>query len=116
MHQTQSLVAERGVFATNWFAHTPVCCPSRAQFLTGRYFHNLRMPTPAGGCMHVQTAVPGVADKVNPHSFAAHLAREGGYTGAWLGKHLNGNACPREPPPGSSTSGAGSPPARPSEW
>ena len=65
MRRTQELVADAGATATNWFAHTPVCCPSRSQLLTGRYFHNLRMPTPAGGCMHVQTGVAGKDDKVN---------------------------------------------------
>lgn len=94
------VVASQGSFATNWFAHTPVCCPSRAQFLTGRYFHNLRMPRrEPGGCMGVQTGVPGLEDKVSGHSFAKHLG-EVGYTAAWLGKYLNGGACPKEPPPG----------------
>ena len=98
LRQATALIAGKGALASNWFAHTPVCCPSRAQFLTGRYFHNLRMPGPSGGCMHVQTGVPGVEDKVNDHSFAKHLVRDGGYTAAWFGKHLN--TCPKEPPPG----------------
>ena len=99
MNQTLALIAKRGAFATNWFAHTPVCCPSRSQILSGRYFHNLRSSTPASpGCMHVQTGVKGQPDKVNQHSFASYLVRDAGYTAAWFGKHLN--ACPHEPPPG----------------
>ena len=70
LKQAHALIADKGVFAENWFIHTPVCCPSRAELLSGRYFHNLRMPGPSGGCMHVQTSVPGVDDKPNDHSFA----------------------------------------------
>ena len=37
---------KHGTIVTHWFAHTPVCCPSRAEILTGRMFHNLqRRPT-----------------------------------------------------------------------
>eukprot|EP01050_Picozoa_sp_SAG11_P039115 SAG11_NODE_16300_length_551_cov_1.371681_1_plen_95_part_01 len=95
MKQTLELVAAKGMFATNWFIHTPVCCPSRAELLSGRYFHNLRMPTHNGGCMHVQTGIPGLEDKPNEHSFAKYLVGEKGYTAGWFGKHLN--HCPREP-------------------
>lgn len=98
LRKAMSLIAEPGTFGTNMFAHTPVCCPSRAELLSGRYFHNIRMPTPSGGCMHVQTGVPGVEDKPNEHSFAKHLVRELGYTAGWFGKHMN--FCPEQPPPG----------------
>ena len=98
LKQAHALIADKGVFAENWFIHTPVCCPSRAELLSGRYFHNLRMPGPSGGCMHVQTSVPGVDDKPNDHSFAKYLVETRGYVAAWFGKHLN--ACPHKPPPG----------------
>ena len=98
MKQTLQLIAAKGLFATNWFIHTPVCCPSRAELLSGRYFHNLRMPTNSGGCMHVQTGVAGLEDKPNEHSFAKYLVQERGYTAGWFGKHLN--HCPSKPPPG----------------
>ena len=98
MNQTLQLIAAKGLFATNWFIHTPVCCPSRAELLSGRYFHNLRMPTNAGGCMHVQTGIAGLEDKPNEHSFAKYLVQQRGYTAGWFGKHLN--HCPAAPPPG----------------
>jgi len=64
-----------------------VCCPSRGELLSGRYFHNIRNPTPAGGCMHVNETI------VNPHSFGAHLGQSddgsggkgAGYTMGWFG-------------------------------
>jgi len=91
MKQATTMLVENGARATNGFIHTPVCCPSRSELLTGRYFHNVRMPSPSGGCMHADT------EKVNPHSFAKHLG-ELNYTAAWFGKHLN--AYPHHPPPG----------------
>lgn len=91
MRQTTELVSKRGATAANWFIHTPVCCPSRGEILSGRYFHNIRVPQSTGGCMHVDE------DKVNPVSFAKYLG-EAGYTAAYFGKHLNN--CPPKPPPG----------------
>tara|TARA_B110001452_G_scaffold8696_1_gene7583 strand:+ start:172 stop:1983 length:1812 start_codon:yes stop_codon:yes gene_type:complete len=91
MKQTTALVSQQGATASNWFIHTPVCCPSRGELLSGRYFHNIRMPSHKGGCMHIDP------DKVNGVSFAAHL-ETAGYANAYFGKHLND--CPQEPPPG----------------
>lgn len=92
MRQTVSLLGDTGAIAENWFIHTPVCCPSRAQILTGRYFHNVRVPAVSdSSCMHANTSV------VNPNSFGAVLGKAG-YTLGYFGKHLN--QCPHEPPPG----------------
>ena len=58
MPQTRSLLAEQGATAGNFFVHTPICCPSRSELLTGKYFHNLKVdPTreskQAEDCMHI---------------------------------------------------------------
>jgi hypothetical protein len=82
MKQANKSVAAFGVTSTNWFIHTSVCCPSRAQLLSGRYFHNVREPTSSGGSMHVNTR------KVNPVSFGHYLNRAG-YTLGYFGKHMN---------------------------
>ena len=92
MKQSEEVVAKQGATATNWFIHTPVCCPSRGEIFSGRYFHSLRMPSAKDkGCMHIHT------DPVNERSFGKHLG-DVGYTMGYFGKHLN--APPSAPPPG----------------
>lgn len=90
MPKTQKLLVDGGALFTSSFVHTPVCCPSRAETLTGRYLHNLKTPgvctTPYDGfdpvtggacCMHVEE------DKVHDASFAAKLKRAGYVTGVF---------------------------------
>ena len=46
-------VAAFGTRLENYYTNTPICCPSRTTTLSGRFFHNQRMPNPQqGGCMH----------------------------------------------------------------
>ena len=72
MRQATELLVKKGAFSTNWFIHTPVCCPSRGEILTGKYYHNIRVAALAdGGCMHVDE------NKVNPVSFARYLEAAG---------------------------------------
>ena len=42
MVQTRKLLIEGGLHMANWFVNTPVCCPSRSEYLSGRYAHNIR--------------------------------------------------------------------------
>ena len=56
--RTRQLIAKEGATAENYFIHTPICCPSRAELLTGRYFHSLRTTNPTDpGCMHVNVSL-----------------------------------------------------------
>ena len=45
MPKTKALLADQGATATNFFIHTPICCPSRAETFTGRYpYRSLPLP------------------------------------------------------------------------
>ena len=91
------LLSEQGATAENWMIHTPVCCPSRSELVTGRYFHNIRNKEPTdGGCMHVN--VTQTNDFYSKWYFGPHL-QQAGYTVGIFGKHLNNNN-PACPPPG----------------
>ena len=89
LHRTRRLIGDQGKTFSNWFAHTPVCCSSRAELMTGKFFHNLRLPNQyADGCMHVDV-------KDSPtHPFYArdYFARyfdQLNYSVGIFGKHLN---------------------------
>ena len=79
--QTRALLRARGVKYAEHFAVQPLCCPSRATFLTGQYPHNHGVrdnAPPLGG----YEALP--PDTLN------RWVREAGYRTAWVGKFLNG--------------------------
>lgn len=84
MPSVRSLLAGHGVTFTNAFVTTPLCCPSRASTLSGRYGR-----------------ANGVWDNVGPHGGAtafddsstiASVLDEFGYDTALVGKYLNGYA------------------------
>jgi arylsulfatase A-like enzyme len=79
-------LAERGALCTSFYATTPVCSPSRAAFVSGRYPQN----TPV-----VTNNIPMDDDVV---TFAEILRRRGyatGYAGKW---HLDGTGKPQWAP------------------
>ncbi len=79
-------IAKNGAICTSFYATTPVCSPSRAAFVSGRYPQN----TPV-----VTNNVPLSDDIV---TFAELLRREGyatGYAGKW---HLDGGGKPQWAP------------------
>ncbi|XP_065180281.1 extracellular sulfatase Sulf-1-like [Sycon ciliatum] len=82
MNKTVALIAQQGVSFTNYMVNTPICCPSRAEIFSGRYFHNVGGP--GGSCMHVDAE-----DAVfNEHSLFSSLQSAGYQTGAF-GKLTN---------------------------
>ena len=78
---TVKKLAREGVTFTNSFVTTPLCCPSRASFLTGQYAHNhgvLTNEPPHGG-----------APKFNDTETLATALQKAGYVTAYVGKYLN---------------------------
>ena len=74
------LVARHGLTFENSFAPYPLCCPSRASFLTGQYAHN------HGVYWHEPPYGYGSFD--DSHTLATSLSHAGYRTG-FVGKYLN---------------------------
>jgi N-acetylglucosamine-6-sulfatase len=94
MPRTRGLIGRAGVRFERSYVSYPVCCPSRATFLTGQYAHNhgvMGLYPPTGGY--------GRFDKRN--ALPVWLRRAGYFT-AYLGKFLNGygDQQPADLPPG----------------
>ena len=77
-----------GANLSNFFIHTPICCPSRTTLLSGRYVHNNRVSTlGGGGCMRMNTSAV-----TNPEWWGNTLPNrlgQAGYTVGLFGKVLN---------------------------
>ncbi len=82
MPKTRRLIGDHGVTYTNSVVSFPLCCPSRATFMTGQYAHNhgvLNNQGPRGGYKRLDTE----------HTLPVWLSRAG-YRTAFIGKFLNG--------------------------
>ncbi len=88
------LIGRRGATFENAIASYPLCCPSRASFLTGQYAHNhgtLGNGPRSGG---------GYPALIDPERNLAAWFQASGYETAFAGKWLNGLRTPRAAPPG----------------
>jgi len=80
MKETRRTLGERGTTFTDYNVVQPLCCPSRATFLTGQYPHN-----------------HGVLSNLPPYGYGAMdwdstiytAMHDGGYRTGWLGKVMN---------------------------
>jgi N-acetylglucosamine-6-sulfatase len=94
MGLTRSLLAAQGVTFRRSYVSYPVCCPSRATYLSGQYAHNHRVLgnyLPTGGYRRF--------DKLE--NLPVWLSRAGYHT-AHVGRYLNGygSDTPADVPPG----------------
>tara|TARA_B110000208_G_scaffold48113_1_gene63662 strand:- start:1454 stop:2638 length:1185 start_codon:yes stop_codon:yes gene_type:complete len=110
MGQTKALLQDGGAFGIHAYVAVPICCPSRANILSGRYAHNLRdnhyepfasssvrscgdepvekLPQNGSlpcGCMRMNISSFGPFES---ETFATRL-QTAGYTTAYFGKYLN---------------------------
>jgi N-acetylglucosamine-6-sulfatase len=81
MPNVRRLLQRRGLTFENSFAPYPLCCPSRASFLTGEYAHN----------HHVySTQDPFGFASFHDRRTIATVLQKAGYRTALVGKYLNG--------------------------
>ena len=94
MSQTNQQLGGEGATFTNSFASFPLCCPSRATFLTGQYPHN------HGVLSNDEEEEGGYQSLDSTNTLAVWLQQAGYYT-AHIGKYLNGyEQVPNTIPPG----------------
>ncbi|UWX53864.1 arylsulfatase [Maribacter litopenaei] len=79
-------IAKKGVSFTNFFVQ-PVCSPTRAELLTGKYFTRLGVHDTSAGGERMDIGVPTIADILKNH----------GYKTAAFGKWHNGMQPPYHP-------------------
>ena len=96
MPLTRRLITEQGVEATQFISPHPLCCPARAEILTGEYAQNNGVRRNAGPYGGWQAFV----DNGNVrHQLGRWLDRAGYQTG-FVGKMLNGYTVDFTPLPG----------------
>eukprot|EP01083_Nonionella_stella_P033613 91997_1 len=85
MPKTTKLIVEEGLTFNNAFVHTPICCISRASFLSGRYVHNHNTinNTISGNC-----GGPKWRQNTEGNCYAPYV-RDQGYNTMYAGKYLN---------------------------
>ena len=84
MPKLQKHLMQGGARMRNAFVNTPICCPSRTEFFSGRYYHNIGPPNDPGSCMHVDTTQVG---KKNTGLFG--LLKQANYEVGVFGKVTN---------------------------
>ena len=91
--RTRKLLGARGVTFSNAFVSFPLCCPSRATYLTGQYAHNHGV---------FSNDPPYAYDSFRGKEVLPTLLRDAGYRTIQVGKYLNlyGATDPTEVPKG----------------
>lgn len=88
MPTLQEKLLGEGAVVENFLVNTPICCPSRTEFFTGRYFHNVGPPADNNGtCMHADTKIAGAKT-----TGMFGLMKNAGYNVGVFGKVTNDQA------------------------
>ncbi|XP_035476643.1 N-acetylglucosamine-6-sulfatase [Scophthalmus maximus] len=84
--KTKKLIGDAGISFRNAFVASPLCCPSRASILTGKYPHNHHVinNTLEGNC-----SSKAWQKSEEAHTFPALLRDSAGYQTFFAGKYLN---------------------------
>lgn len=84
--ETMKIWITKSLFPLSQFVASPLCCPSRASILTGKYPHNHRVinNTLEGNCSSIAWQ-----KSEEPHTFPALLKAHAGYQTFFAGKYLN---------------------------
>ncbi|MEQ6900958.1 sulfatase [Nocardioides sp. YIM 152588] len=85
MPRTRRLLGRAGVDFTDAINPHPLCCPARAELVTGEYGHNNGVLSNAGAYGGYSAFI-----RKNLHSNLAAWLQAGGYRTAFIGKTLNG--------------------------
>jgi N-acetylglucosamine-6-sulfatase len=81
--RVRRLIADQGVTFTNNFASYPLCCPSRATYLTGQYSHN-------HGVLYNRPPTGGFERFTRQKTTFPVALQRAGYRTIHIGKYLNG--------------------------
>jgi N-acetylglucosamine-6-sulfatase len=90
LRRTRRLIGDAGVTFTRSYVSYPVCCPSRATFLTGQYAHNNDVR-----CLYAWCG--GGYGRLNQREYLPVWLKRAGYVTAHIGKFLNGYGRERAP-------------------
>ena len=83
MPKTQKWLSDQGTTFDNAFVTTPICCPSRSTYLTGKYMHNHGVSTNNQECCS-----DNWRDTQEKFTFNNYLSQAGYYT-SFIGKYMN---------------------------
>jgi N-acetylglucosamine-6-sulfatase len=83
MPQTRKLIEGAGVEVKQFISNHPVCCPARAEIMTGQYGHN-------NGVHHNKGLSGGFAALRQKDQNIGRWLQDAGYQTAFVGKHVNG--------------------------
>jgi N-acetylglucosamine-6-sulfatase len=90
MDDTLRLMNGEGVFFPNAISPHPLCCPARAELVSGQYAQN-------NGVQHNSGRYGGLQALRQPEETVPVWMQRAGYQTAWLGKYLNGYKATLEP-------------------